>query len=370
MRAKYFAFEGGEILTDPALSAPPGSLLYGKNYEVYPEGGYRRIDGFERYDGRVKPSESIHWILEFQTGTTATVDTNIITGSISGATAELVSTSVVESGSYAGNDAVGYMVIALLTDSFQVGENIQVSASTVAVVKAVEKSLGASTDALDDTYSQASIERARSKIGVVPGSGAIRGVWVYNGVTYAFRNNVGGTACVMHKASAAGWSEVDLGSYIKFDRGSEAFSEGDTIKQNGTNTTATVRRIVVRAGTYAIVDAEGLFVLSDVKHGTASTTITAGGSGYTGIPTVAFSAPAGGMGVASTSITGGGSGYTTAPTVTFTAAPVGGTTALGTAIVAAGAVTGITITNKGSGYLATPTISFGGPGAGATATAS
>ena len=340
MRAKYFAFEGGEILTDPALSAPPGSLLYGKNYEVYPEGGYRRIDGFERYDGRTKPSESIYWILEFQTGTTATVDTNIITGSISGATAELVSTSVVESGSYAGNDAVGYMVIALLTDSFQVGENIQVSASTVAVVKTVEKSLGASTDALDATYSQASIERARSKIGTVTGSGAIRGVWVYNGVTYAFRNNAGGTACIMHKASAAGWSEVDLGSYIKIDRGSEAFSEGDTIIQNGTNTTAIVRRIVVRAGTYAIVDAEGLFVLSDVKHGTASATVTAGGSGYS-----------------------------TAPTVTFTAAPVGGTTTAGTATVSAGAVTAINITTKGSGYLTAPTISFGGPGTSAAATA-
>lgn len=369
MRAKYFAFEGGEILTDPALSAPPGSLLYGKNYEVYPEGGYRRIDGFERYDGRTKPSESIYWILEFQTGTVATVDTNIITGSISGATAELISTSVVESGSYAGNDAVGYMVIALLTDSFQVGENIQVSSSTVAVAKAVEKSLGASTDALDATYSQASIERARSKIGTVTGSGAIRGVWVYNGVTYAFRNNAGGTACIMHKASATGWSVVDLGSYIKFDRGSSAFSEGDTIKQNGTNTTAIVRRIVVRAGTYAIVDAEGLFVLSDVKHGTASATITAGGSGYTGTPTVAFSAPPDGMGVASTTITAGGSGYTTAPTVTFAAAPVGGTTTVGTAIVSAGSVTAITITTKGSGYLTAPTISFGGPGTSATATA-
>ena len=71
MQAKYFPFEGGEILTDPALSQSPGSLLYGKNYEVYPEGGYRRIDGFERFDGRTKPSESLYWILEFDTGTTA-----------------------------------------------------------------------------------------------------------------------------------------------------------------------------------------------------------------------------------------------------------------------------------------------------------
>ena len=51
MRAKYFPFTGGEVLTDPALSQPAGTLLYGKNYEVYPEGGYRRIDGVERFDG-------------------------------------------------------------------------------------------------------------------------------------------------------------------------------------------------------------------------------------------------------------------------------------------------------------------------------
>jgi len=340
LRAKYFAFEGGEVLTDPALSTPPGSLLYGKNYEVYPEGGYRRVDGFERYDGRVKPSESVYWILEFQTGTVAAVDTNVITGVTSGATAELIVNAVVESGSYAGSDAVGYMAVALLTGTFQVGENIQVSSSTVSVVKTVENSLGATSDALDSTYSEASIERARGKIVVVPGSGPIRGVWVYNGSIYAFRDNTGGTECAVYKASTSGWTAVDLGSYIDFDLGSEEFSEADTVKQASTNTTAIIRRIALRSGTYAIDDAEGLFALSDVKHGTASTTITAGGSGYT-----------------------------TAPAVTFTAAPVGGTTTLGTATVSAGAVTAIVITTKGSGYLTAPTISFGGPGTSATATA-
>ena len=91
------------------------------------------------FDGRTKPSESLYWILEFNAGTTATVDTNVITGASSGATAELIADAVVESGSYAGNDAVGYMAVALLTGAFTVGENIQVSASTVAVVKTFSK---------------------------------------------------------------------------------------------------------------------------------------------------------------------------------------------------------------------------------------
>ena len=42
----------------------------------------------------------------------------------------------------------------------------------------------------------------------VPGSGNVLGVWVYNDVTYAFRNNAAGTAACMYKASGTGWQLV------------------------------------------------------------------------------------------------------------------------------------------------------------------
>lgn len=42
----------------------------------------------------------------------------------------------------------------------------------------------------------------------VSGSGPIRGVWEYNNVVYAFRNNAGGSACVMHKSTSSGWAVV------------------------------------------------------------------------------------------------------------------------------------------------------------------
>ena len=42
----------------------------------------------------------------------------------------------------------------------------------------------------------------------VAGSGPIRGVWEYNNVVYAFRNNAGGSACVMHKSTSSGWAVV------------------------------------------------------------------------------------------------------------------------------------------------------------------
>ena len=73
--------------------------------------------------------------------------------------------------------------------------------------------------------------------------------------------------------------------------------------------------------------------------------------------------------VTGTTITAGGSGYTSAPTVAFAAPPAGGTQATGTAVITSGAVTSITINNPGAGYTAAPAITFsGGGGTGATAT--
>jgi len=95
--------------------------------------------------------------------------------------------------------------------------------------------------------------------------------------------------------------------------------------------------------------------------------ITNPGSGYTSAPTVTIN-----NGVNSVTITNGGLGYTVAPTVAFAAAPAGGVTATGTAVVnGSGVVTSVTITNPGSGYLTAPAITFtpvsGGTNAAATA---
>jgi hypothetical protein len=73
--------------------------------------------------------------------------------------------------------------------------------------------------------------------------------------------------------------------------------------------------------------------------------------------------------VGSVIITNGGSGYTSVPTVTFSA-PASGTTATGTAVIQDGAVVSVTITDPGSGYTAAPTVTFtGGGGTGASGTA-
>jgi hypothetical protein len=55
------------------------------------------------------------------------------------------------------------------------------------------------------------IAARRAAIQAVPGEGPIRGVWVYKGVVYAFRNAVGGASCVMWASSGAGWVSKKTG---------------------------------------------------------------------------------------------------------------------------------------------------------------
>ena len=72
--------------------------------------------------------------------------------------------------------------------------------------------------------------------------------------------------------------------------------------------------------------------------------------------------------VLAATVTSGGAGYLTAPTVTITGAGGTGTGAIGTAVIANGAVTAITI-SEGTGYVAPPTITLTGGGYTTPATA-
>lgn len=82
-----------------------------------------------------------------------------------------------------------------------------------------------------------------------------------------------------------------------------------------------------------------------------------------------FTAEAGGGSVASVTITAAGTYTGATPTVTFGAAPAGGTTATGIAILngAGTAVIGVLITNAGAGYVTAPSVTFSAGGATGTA---
>lgn len=105
--------------------------------------------------------------------------------------------------------------------------------------------------------------------------------------------------------------------------------------------------------------------------------LTARGSGYTSNPTVAITGDGSGatahvirsFAIASIAVSAGGSGYTTPPTVVIPA-PTGDFPVQATAhaVLTGDAVTSIVIDNPGAGYLSAPTATLsGGDGTGATA---
>jgi len=64
----YFPFEGGVNMVDPSLSLEPGELVAADNFEIDIRGRYRRMDGYERFDGQTLPSEITFYRIPFTTG--------------------------------------------------------------------------------------------------------------------------------------------------------------------------------------------------------------------------------------------------------------------------------------------------------------
>ncbi len=126
-KTKFYALQGGLNLVTPAIRTPPGHLIEAVNYEPV-ERGYRRFGGFERYDGQPAPSDASYWILEFDVGTEAIVEGDIISGATSEAYGEALVDAVVESGSFAGDDADGYLVLTNVNGTFVDNETLQLNA--------------------------------------------------------------------------------------------------------------------------------------------------------------------------------------------------------------------------------------------------
>lgn len=262
LETSYYALVGGLDLVTPAISTPPGHVIAGSNFEPQVR-GYRRYQGHERHDGQLKPSAASYAVLQFDAGQAAIAEGDSVTGATSAATAIALIDAVVQSGTYGGSDAAGYLVLMVLSGTFQNDENLQVSAATKSVANGTAVDRGADNDADDTTWYRDAIETARALIAAVPGSGRVRGVWGYGGALWAFRDNAGGTAGVMHKATASGWSARDLGYRLAFDSGGTTeIAEGDTITGATSGATAVVTRVALQDGTWAGGDAEGLLIFA------------------------------------------------------------------------------------------------------------
>lgn len=122
---------------------------------------------------------------------------------------------------------------------------------------------GASLPSDHADYKLLSANDRRSDILAVPGSGPIRGVWIYKDVVYAFRDNVGATSGDIFKATTGGWVQVAMGRQMQFTGGIASINEGDTLTGATNGATATVVRALVRTGSWGFA-AAGTLILSNV----------------------------------------------------------------------------------------------------------
>lgn len=244
---EFYPLKGGLDTQTPAIGIDPGRCFDAQNYDPQIDGGYGRLNGYERFDGQASPSSASYWIMAInQTGAIAVADT--LTGATSGATGKVLGIFGTE------------VVIGSLTGVFIVGENVTDSGTvgTVTTTASLTAALNPSDDA---DYAHLAANLQRLNIGKVTGSGRIRGVWCYKDTWYGFRDNVGATAGGMYKATTGGWVAITFGKEIQFTGAVGQVNAGDTITGATSGATATVTIPMLRTGTWTVAGAGTLIVV-------------------------------------------------------------------------------------------------------------
>ena len=217
-RVTSFALDGGEDVVSPNLVVKPGRLRSSKNYEPRTVGGYRRIDGYERYDGQPKPSLANQAFFNIDAVTNTVAVGDKLTGSISSAVAYVVGETAGVGTAYDFPDTDDLFVDNdVLTNVTQGNTYATVDLSTTAMYGPYTTN----SSTLSGFIGAAQGVR-RALIGAVPGSGIIRGIFRLSGDLYAFRDNAGATATDLYKATSAGWVLQTLGHKIAYTTGATA----------------------------------------------------------------------------------------------------------------------------------------------------
>lgn len=244
--------QGGLDLVTPTLSLPPGVARDSVNFEVSITGGYSRIPGYERYDGRPNPSDAIYNLLTVASVSGLAVGNTItnLAGTVSGVIIAIESTTVVYT------KAVGAFVQG---DSLYVG----------GVLKTTIAALGGSISPNNSTaaqYTYLAAQAYRQDITAVPGSGPVRGVFYLptTGEVFAWRNNAGGTAMAIYRSTTSGWSLVNLGRQLSFHSGHLAIVDGNIVTGLTSGATGTVTRVVLESGSWSAGDAAGRLIFASV----------------------------------------------------------------------------------------------------------
>mgnify|MGYP003147472283 CR=1 FL=1 len=146
LQSSYFAFEGGVNMVDPSLSLEPGELVAANNFEIDIRGRYRRMDGYERFDGQTLPSQITFYRIPFTVGTArdSVFDSafstafdmqipstgDLVKGATSGAIGSILQVSIEdvtgddEAGTFSTSDAEGYVYFTIVSGTLEDGETM------------------------------------------------------------------------------------------------------------------------------------------------------------------------------------------------------------------------------------------------------
>lgn len=209
MKVDYTPLTGGLDLVSGTVGVHPGRVASAVNFEqVFGKVGYRRVDGYERFDGRPQPHLASYYVQEFDHGSSAISAGDSLTGATAAATVLGVELS---SGTWGAGNAAGTLYVLLTAGDWVAGQSIIRSGVTVAKAAAATYEGRAQNSATHTAYITQARELRRSSIQKVPGEGAIRGVAIHDGQVFAARDAVGGLTAALYKSTASGWSLVRSG---------------------------------------------------------------------------------------------------------------------------------------------------------------
>ncbi len=264
--SEYVPIMGGLEEDAAGMVIKPGRLYSVRNWEhVFGVQGARTIKGYERFDGRAKPSECNYAVLPFDTGSSAIVAGNTVTdGALASATVVSVTLT---SGSWAGGDAAGALLLVGLTGEWENNDLIRVGGVTYALASD-DITIGSVGYSGHVAALTAAREYLRALIQKPTGEGAILGVAVFNEAVYCVRNIVGNGSATLWKSGAGGWTSVRTGLHPSTDYRFEVANF------SGSSTEVTLFGVSGRGRLFSLTRAD-VFAYADPIYGSEALSTTA-----------------------------------------------------------------------------------------------
>lgn len=268
-QTKYYPFNGGIDVVTPALSVDPGFALALVNYEPWYNGGYRRVDGFERFSGKAKPSAAVSYgapvssLAGFVVGTNTTQGTGVSSGAVGNFVIALTVAGTVTISGTVTQVNTSYVGITNITGSFTNAEQVLFGTNTSTGSFLATPSLGygpAGTNTTTFLYVSDMLAAAqsyyRSQISALPGTGNVLGAWQNGTNVYGWRGTGTGTsakAVLYLSTSTNGW-------------GTSGITYCTSLYYNG---------LVTTSGTFTgSVDTNGVMAISGISAGALTTNMS------------------------------------------------------------------------------------------------